>query len=225
MIQLSNCGWHSALEKTCDILKHIKFRPAWGQKCQRVSHFFMPLQDVTQHRHLLVKERRSAWTTWMSCMEATQVFSALASVPDTISDEWMSTIERFVILMYDRTSTKVNVNDARMQLFCQKGRVFEAIPPTQAALLQHTKRAVYQAGHCWGQTLLVRPHLPSPSEWGWVLETDGWQPFWTNLPEVTASCQQLVKCGCSKGCRGNCSCKKSNLKCTALCSCSDECAN
>ena len=87
---------------------------------------------------------------------------------------------------------------------------FGGYPPTEAALLQHTKRAVYQAGHCWGQTLLVRPHLPSPSEWGWVLETDGWQPFWTNLPEVTASCRQLVKCGCSKGCRGNCSCKKSN---------------
>ena len=68
---------------------------------------------------------------------------------------------------------------------------------------------------------------PSPTEWGWVFGANGWQPFWTNLPEVTASCRELVKCGigCTKGCRGNCSCKKSNLNCTALCSCSEECAN
>ena len=27
----------------------------------------------------------------------------------------------------------------------------EGIPPTKAALLQHTKRAVYQGGLCWGK--------------------------------------------------------------------------
>ncbi|KAG0715861.1 hypothetical protein GWK47_010975 [Chionoecetes opilio] len=32
------------------------------------------------------------------------------------------------------------------KLFCQKNRTMENIPPTQQALLQHTKRAVYQAG-------------------------------------------------------------------------------
>ena len=47
------------------------------------------------------------------------------------------------------TTTSTSVSK---QLSCRKGRALEAIPYTQAALLQHTKRAVYQAGHCWGQT-------------------------------------------------------------------------
>jgi hypothetical protein len=74
--------------------------------------------------------------------------------------------------MYDRTSTATLVNEARLQLFSQKGRAFDNIAPTQAVLLQHVKRAVYQAGYCWGQVMIVRPQLPCPSEWEWEW---GWQ--------------------------------------------------
>ena len=42
-----------------------------------------------------------------------------------------------------------------MQLFTQKGRSIEGIPPTKAALIQHTKRATYQAGYCWGQVMIA----------------------------------------------------------------------
>ena len=70
---------------------------------------------------------------------------AMAATPINVSEECISHLERFVVLLYDRTSTKVRVNDARKQLFAQKGRVFDAIPPTKASLLAHTKRAAYQA--------------------------------------------------------------------------------
>ena len=29
----------------------------------------------------------------------------------------------------------------------------DAISPTKAALVQHTKRVIYQAGYCWRQAL------------------------------------------------------------------------
>ncbi|XP_050716676.1 uncharacterized protein LOC126998691 [Eriocheir sinensis] len=38
------------------------------------------------------------------------------------------------------------VNEARLDLFARKQIPYEAIPPTRAALLQHTKRSAYQAG-------------------------------------------------------------------------------
>ena len=158
-----------------------KISASVGEEISKGLPFFHAFTGYDTVSSFAGKGKKSAWTTWMSCTEATKVFSASTSVPATISDEWMSIIERFVILMYDRTSIKDNVNDARMQLFCQKGRTLEAIPLTQAALLQHTKRAAYQAGHCWGQTLLVRPNLPFPSEWGWVFESVGWQPYWTSF--------------------------------------------
>jgi len=56
----------------------------------------------------------------------------------------------FTILLYDRTSSVVNVDEPRKQLFTKKGRAMDAIPPTRAALVQHNQSALYQGGHCWG---------------------------------------------------------------------------
>ncbi|KAK3703666.1 hypothetical protein QZH41_002431 [Actinostola sp. cb2023] len=47
----------------------------------------------------------------------------------------------------------------------------------RAALVEHTKRAAYQAGYCWGQALKPRPVLPSPEKWGWTLSEGTWEPF------------------------------------------------
>jgi len=58
-----------------------------------------------------------------------------------------TTIERFVILMYDKEIPDDSVNKAKQTLFTQKGREIENIPPTKDALRQHVLRAAYQAGH------------------------------------------------------------------------------
>ena len=34
----------------------------------------------------------------------------------------------------------------------------DALPPTQASLIHHIKRAVYQAGHCWSQAMMCFHH-------------------------------------------------------------------
>ena len=56
-------------------------------------------------------------------------------------------LERFVVVMYSRTCPHQTVNEARQVLFAQGNKSIENIPPTQAALAQHIKRAAYQAGH------------------------------------------------------------------------------
>lgn len=90
--------------------------------------------------------KKTAWDTWVTFDDVTRAFCALAATPDSI-DDWMEPLERFVVLLYDRTSSLESVNQARKQLFTQKGRTLDEIPPTQAALIQHTKRAAYQAGY------------------------------------------------------------------------------
>jgi hypothetical protein len=42
----------------------------------------------------------------------------------------------------------------------------ETIPPTRDALMQHVKRACYQAVFIWNQALSSCPSVPTPSEWG-----------------------------------------------------------
>ena len=93
------------------------------------------------------------------------------------------------------------------------------------SLVTVIERAVFQGGHVWGQTLVPQPVLPSPSSWGWIKTDDGlYEPHWTTLPEASKTCYELISCGCKKGCRSRCKCKKASLKCTALCVCEGECS-
>ena len=79
--------------------------------------------------------------------ELTPVLHTLSSSPQYIDEESMSVLERFVVLLYDRTSNLTKVNEARHELFSKKSRDLECIPPTRAVLDQHVKRAVLQGGH------------------------------------------------------------------------------
>lgn len=107
----------------------------------------------------------------------------------------------------------MTVDEARKQLFTRKSRRFDSIPPTRDALLQHVKRTAYQAGHIWGQAHIASPLVPSPRHWGWITDSGEWRPLWTTLPEISKSCQELVKCGCKKGCRGGCGRRRVSLRC------------
>lgn len=93
--------------------------------------------------------------------------------------------------MYDRSGTTERVDDTRVDMFAGKQRPYEAIPSTRGALLQHIKRATYQAGCIWTQSL---KRQPSPAEWGWIKNGGLWQIFWTELSPIAESFKQLTKC-------------------------------
>ena len=121
------------------------------------------------------------------------MFRKLGNLPETISDDDIQILEQFVFILYDRSSAVKNVNEARLDLFAHRQKSYEMIPPTESALIEHTKRAVYQAGHVWGQSLILEPALPSPKQWSWKEDDHNWQPNWTSLPTVAACCQELAK--------------------------------
>ena len=91
--------------------------------------------------------KKTAWTIWTVLPELTNAMLKLSSAPSGIPDDVMHTIERFVILFYDRTSTCKEINKARKKIFAKKNNV-QLIPPTKAALEEHVKRAAYQGGLC-----------------------------------------------------------------------------
>ena len=99
------------------------------------------------------KGKRSAWQTWDVCPEASDVFTKLSSYPTQVEEEDTGRLEKFVVMMYDRSSSTEAVDDARLELFSRKQRSFEAIPPTRAALVQHIRRAAYQSACIWSRAL------------------------------------------------------------------------
>jgi len=176
-----------------------------GQEVSKAKVVFHTLTSCDTVSCFEDRGKKTALEAWKSYPYVTDAPLALAHKPLEVSSRCVEQLERFVVLMYDRTSSKTSINDARKQLFAQKGRALDTIPQTSAGLVEHTKHAAYQAGHCWGQALLPSPVLPSPQEWGWTMGDGIWKPFWTTLPDVMKSCQELVRCGCKKGCQGRCS--------------------
>ncbi|KAJ8414100.1 hypothetical protein AAFF_G00066980 [Aldrovandia affinis] len=148
-----------------------------------------------------------------------QHLSKLSQYPPVVDDEDLKTLEKFVVMMYDRSSTAEGVDDARLDMFAWKQRPYEAIPPTRSALKQHVKRAAYQAGCIWSQSTVRQPETQTPANWGWTKKGDLWQIVWTELSPIAESCQQLTKCGCKSECCSRCKCYCFGLTCTALCSC------
>jgi hypothetical protein len=164
--------------------------------------------------------KKKAWDVWLAFEELTLTFLKLSTPPFNLTTADRAVLERFCVLLYDRSSNCLDVNSARRHHFAKTGRQIDHIPPTSEALLQHCKRAVYQGGHVWGQAHMAAPTLPDPSEWGWQFVDKKWQPFWTSFPQASSMCRELLKCACKKGCRSKrCKCLKAGLICTALCNC------
>jgi len=129
-------------------------------------------------------------TLWTVLPELTRALLKLSSAPSDIPEEVLHTIERFVILLYDRTSMYLfcraggctDIDKACRKLFARKNNV-KLMPPTKAAVEEHVKRAAYQGGHVQGQVLLPAPELPPATSWGQTKSEAGlYEPHWTRLP-------------------------------------------
>ena len=85
------------------------------------------------------RRKKTVWATWRAFLEVTDAFIELERMPSAVSEESMSWLESFVVLMYDNTCDTMEINEARKQLFAHKGRTLEDIPPIQAAVKQYIK--------------------------------------------------------------------------------------
>jgi hypothetical protein len=149
--------------------------------------------------------------------ENSSVFTKLSTYPISLLDEDHRMIERFIILMYDRSTSAADIDSVRLDIFARKKRLCDAITPTQAALKQHTKRATYQAGCIGEPTTKLTITEECPKDWGWTKCNEQWEIVWTTA--VAESCKELTKCGCKSDCSGRCKCFRFGLVCTELCSC------
>ena len=68
--------------------------------------------------------KRTAWDIWNMYPETTGQFASLMKKPQLGDvDAAMDTIERFGVLLYDKTNTESEVNMVRFEIFARKCRV------------------------------------------------------------------------------------------------------
>jgi len=77
------------------------------------------------------------------CDEVSSSFAKLSQCPSAVEDSDLQALERFVVLMYDRSRDVTIVNEASLDLFARKQRPYDSIPPTQAPLKEHAKCAFF----------------------------------------------------------------------------------
>ena len=168
--------------------------------------------------------KKTAWVVWNSFPDLTDMLVALTLNPNMFGIEaiHMQRIERFVVLMYSKGCGAADVNETTLRLFTSGTKSLESIPPTQAALFQHVKRAILQSSFYWHQALSAQQEIPDFSGWGWQKDnTSTWQLLWTTLDDASVACTTLLHCGCNKACTGRCKCNRAGVRCTALCKCED----
>ena len=86
--------------------------------------------------------KQTKWALWECFPELTDTLVEVNHKNKKyITESYMSIIARFVILMYDRTSTCSDINTARKKLFANKVRRLESIRPIHHVLTQHVRRA------------------------------------------------------------------------------------
>ena len=190
-----------------------------------VFHAFTGCDTVSSFKSI---GKKTAWQRWKVFDDVTKAFIELSNGPANITSETQRLLERFVILLYDQTSSCTSVNQLRKELFT-RGRSIDKIPPTSGTLLQHVRRTAYQGGYIWGKSHEKSINPPEATNWGWQKDKSGrYNPLWSLLPIASKACSQLIKCCCKQkdgsfNCSGRCSCAKVRQTCTELCKCKAAC--
>lgn len=90
--------------------QHLRYIPAHsisrtlGPEKSRALPMFHAYTGCDTVSSFANKGKKTAWETWKVCNEATDAFLSLEDAPQTISEEISTTLERFTVLLYNRTS-------------------------------------------------------------------------------------------------------------------------
>lgn len=148
---------------------------------------------------------------------------AVGTLGERIPIEDLDQLERFVCFLYNDPKCE-NVNELRYKIFCKaKNLQSHQLPPSRSALVNHLKRANFQA-YLWKHALDQNINK-TPNGQGWQIKHDRLEIHWTDQPPAPEAVLTLVCCGCKEQCKTNrCSCVRNSLSYTEACSC-EQCEN
>jgi len=132
-----HCFWH---RQELYIYAYQSYLSCPGKTQVHITSHFSLLHRLRYNLSIFGKGKKSAWEAWESYPEVAQAFIYMATQLHTlltVESLYIRHLEHLSVIVYDKTSCLVSVDEVWKELFCQKNRTMENIPPTQDVLLQH----------------------------------------------------------------------------------------
>ena len=125
--------------------------------------------------------------------------------------------EKYLIKVIQPNSKCSSFDELRYNLYLNKKKSISELPPTSRLIESHLDRCYMVIYN--NINLLKECPLLNPLLYGWAIQENELLPVKLMLP--LPSCL-TDNCGCKKGCRGRCKCRKNDTSCTEFCQCSLE---
>ena len=87
--------------------------------------------------------------------------------------------------------------DSNVHLWTQASRHHPTEPECSLPACQVGSSRCRAAGFVWKQSFSRIPEIPIPRDWGWEwnARNNQWEPYWTDLSDVSKACSLLLQCG------------------------------
>ena len=194
------------------------------EKC-RALPFFYALTGCDVVSSFYNHGKCKFWDRWFESEEEedlTKVFINLSEKPESIEEDQISVIERFVGLVYYGKHIDY-IDSERLRDFEHSTHSnLKLIPPSRSGLREHVKRAAYYAG--WlNYQCVENVSLPLPSDLGWKLMKGQYCPVWDSNGSSIDADFLTSTCGCATQKCSKCKCATSLLRCIPFCKCQRNC--
>ncbi|KAJ8869049.1 hypothetical protein PR048_030600 [Dryococelus australis] len=147
--------------------------------------------------------------------------------PASHPEEVANTGERFVRALYPGGDKVDDIVDLRLHLYNRAvdrqalaaSFKLSVLPPTKAALYQHSLRtSLHVYPTAYGCMKRRRDEL-LPTDWGWHFSNsqDTLMPVLTSLPPAPSFLMRIISCKCKRDCNAPCSCRKAGERCSDMC--------
>ena len=116
---------HYSINITCQKL---------GRETSVSLPFFHAFTGCDTTSHFLGRGKKSSWESWKLYPEVTEAFLFAYNNPFQLlqfQSPQMRLLERYICVLYDKTTPLCSVNELRKELFCKRAKAMENIPPTQ----------------------------------------------------------------------------------------------
>ena len=126
------------------------------------------------------------------------LFIKLSQHPVDLHISELDLLQRFVLQIYGiRALPNQSHGYTRMLSFVKlPDNETRNLIPSKDALLQHARRAMYQAGYVWREAVADDP-LPNPEQWGWKKDGSKFIPLWVSAGSPERELSHLITiCSC-----------------------------